>query len=341
MPANLVASTVRAAARSADAGACFEPRSGSRVVCLPGLINIGVQKAGTGELQTWLATHPSVTVHGGEVHFFDSVDPVACSARQRGLLRLRYARFLWRRRPLSAAAVRHGHLLYEKTPAYFDQASPKLVACAVPAVRLVVMLREPVARARSAYAMCQREMGAPWCRAPFGEAIARVLVNESGAPRASRRALRRAPHLRRMLLMGQYAAHLRRWLDAFAPARVRVLWLEQFQRDPFACMLAIERFAELAPHNYRAIASRNAAGFYVVGHSKSSSASTSNAAATAVAAASAAAARVRPPPDEGHERALAMLRAYYAPWQRRLRLLLDQSNTSLLDAPPSPLPLGA
>ena len=69
--------------------------------------------------------------------------------------------------------------------------------------------------------------------------------------------------------MGHYAAFLRRWLDVFAWARVGVLWLEQFKADPFACMHAVERFAGLAHHPYRAVATRNEAGLYVVGRSKS------------------------------------------------------------------------
>ena len=141
-----------------------------------------------------------------------------------------------------------------------------------------------------------------------------------------------------MLFMGQYAVFLRRWLDSFAPSRVRVLWLEQFKREPFACMAAIEAFAGLPPHPYRSIAQQNAAGLYVVGKSKSSSASTSSDAAAASAASS------QGPGVHGNAATstnasvrtrmeLAMLRAYYAPWQHRLLVLLEQTNTSLLTAP--------
>jgi hypothetical protein len=340
-------------AADADAGDCFE-RPYGKVECLPGLLNIGVQKAGTGELQTWLGAHPQVTVHGGEAHFFDGRKPVACAqAKRRSQLRLKYAHFLWRRRPLKASEVR-GRLLFEKTPAYFDRASPPLVACAVPSVRVLVMLREPAARARSAYAMCQREMGAPWCKQPFEQALRRVLTGHwdgvdpdparSGnadktlAPRANRAALRRLPHLRRMLFMGQYAVFMRRWLDSFAPSRVRVLWLEQFKREPFACMAAVEAFAGLPPHPYRSIAQQNAAGLYVVGKSKSSSASTSSDAAAASAASSSGsglhgASATRTNASFQTHTALVMLRAYYAPWQHRLLVLLEQTNTSLLTGP--------
>lgn len=324
----------------ADAGDCFSSRG--RISCLPGLVNIGVQKAGTGELQTWLSVHPRVTVHGGEAHFFDRTvhTSLACSSRHRASLRLRYSRFLWRRRQLRATGLQ-GQLLYEKTPAYFDRVRPQHVQCAVPSARLLVMLRLPAERARSAYAMCQRELEATWCRDSFEVVLGRVLVVPSSAggangsllaapPHVSRRALRREPHLKRMLLMGQYAVFLRRWLDAYSPAQLRVLWLEQFKRDPFACMRDIEAFAGLPHHPYRSVARLNAAGLYVVGPSKSTYEKHSQPPGRASSAAT---------PSSASSKAAAMelVRAFYAPWQRRLATLLAETNTTLVHEPPPPL----
>ena len=197
------------------------------------MINIGVQKAGTGELQTWLSIHPSVKVHGGEVHFFDQEDRSPSCKRRRGQLRLRYAHFLWKWQRLKESELR-GRLVYEKTPAYFDRAQPRFVDCAVPSARLLVMLRDPSERTRSAYAMCQRELEARWCRSTFAEVVGRMVIGGSNGTddsplHISRREMRRAPHLRRMFLMGHYATFLRRWFDAFEPQRMRVLWLEQSQ----------------------------------------------------------------------------------------------------------------
>mgnify|MGYP002632085492 CR=1 FL=1 len=160
-------------AADADAGDCFTLRRG-RVNCLPTVINIGVQKAGTGELQTWLSAHPRAIAHGGEVHFFDTLkrEPTCDNARSRASLRLRYAKYLWQHRTRSSAQLpsrdelsRGGRwLLFEKTPAYFDMATPAVVMCAVPSAKILLMLRLPVARAVSAYRMCQTEMEADWCK---------------------------------------------------------------------------------------------------------------------------------------------------------------------------------
>ena len=320
------------AAQSADAGDCFAAERDGGITCLPGMINIGVQKAGTGELQTWLSVHPLVKAHGGEVHFFDREDfSSPCTSRNRARLRLRYARFLWKRQRLRQADMR-GRLMYEKTPAYFDLAQPRQVACTVPAARILVMLRDPSERARSAYAMCQRELEARWCRPAFAAVVDRMLIggNSSDASvlHVSRREMRRKPHLRRLFLMGHYSAFLRRWLDVFPTAHVRVIWLEQFKVDPFACMRAVERFAGLAPHPYAQVATRNAAGLYVVGRSKSTyerqpAARIAQDEAVATAAALQA--------------AMATVRAYYAPWQRRLAELLAITNTTLVHVPPPPL----
>ncbi|EOD14975.1 hypothetical protein EMIHUDRAFT_197680 [Emiliania huxleyi CCMP1516] len=222
----------------AEAGDCLEAPRG--LFCLPAVVNIGVQKAGTGELQTWLGAHPLMLAHGGEVHFFDGLRPSAamlrCGQRQRTNLRQRYARHLWHRRPLSrdnvgaaaSSAMAAGaplvrRLAYEKTPAYFDLSNPALLA------------------------------------------------------------------------------------------------LEHFKSEPFECMDAVQRFLGLPPHDYRASATRNEKGLWVIGKSKSSSERRGRWDKT-------------PPSPEVN----ATLHQFYAPWQRTLAELLRAHNLSLLPARPIP-----
>jgi len=297
------------------AGDCFLDSQNS-AYCLPAVVNIGVQKAGTGELQSWLNAHPEMLVHGGEAHFFDGRgSSSSCeTTRQRNSLRLRYARFLWKRKGLSRSDFA-GRLTFEKTPAYFDLVDPRIVACAVPAVKLLLMLRLPVARAISAYRMCETELQQRWCRPRLDAVLARTL---SGfPPRASRGALQRQPQVRRLLHMGHYASHLSRWLVAFPAAQLRLLWLEQFKADPFGCMAAIEDYLGLRPFDYRSIAVRNKAGLWVVGSSKSS--------------------KTRKQSRPVSAAANATLHAYYAQSQRRLADLLLQHNLTLTTDPPPPL----
>jgi len=209
------------AAAHAVAGDCFvdargAPSSDSATVwCLPALVNIGVQKAGTGELRTWVGAHPSVHAHGGEVHFFDVRRPeLRCAnVRQQSALRIAYAKYLWsRRHRLTRAQLGGGKITFEKTPAYFDQSSPPLVSCALPGARFVLMLRLPAARALSAYRMCRDDLKARWCQSDANATFTRILHGGGGDPvRTNRAALRRSPQLRRMLRLGKYALHLDRW----------------------------------------------------------------------------------------------------------------------------------
>jgi hypothetical protein len=94
----------------------------------------------------------------------------------------------------------------------------------------------------------------------------------------------------------------------------------------------VERFAGLAHHPYRTVATRNEAGLYVVGRSKSDyerkRAPSPRAAGDTRAVVSATAAL---------EAAMVRVRAYYAPSQRRLAQLLQKTNTSLLPELPSPV----
>lgn len=243
---------------------------------------LGVQKGGTGELQTWLASHPQVHVHGGEVHYFDrfvsraeASRVVRCRDRDAAALRYRYMRHLWGgrrgRRALKRSQLEARRYVFEKTPAYFDTIDPALAACAVPSARLLVMLREPVARAVSGYRMCQVDKHKDWCARPLDEAVATMLGDDSGAaPRLNRSAVLAEPEVARMLRMGFYAAHLLRWLVHYPPASMRVLWLEHFKADPFGCMGALEAFLGVSRVDWHRLATRNAAGLWVVGPSKSS-----------------------------------------------------------------------
>ena len=103
-------------------------------------------------------------------------------------------------------------------------------------------------------------------------------------------------------------------------ARLRLLWLEEFQGDPFRCMAALERFLGLKPFDYRRLARRNAAGYWVVGESKSNAAATSEAAAARLAArdkpAAAASSSISSISSISAE-ARQALESFYAPWQRR------------------------
>jgi hypothetical protein len=102
---------------------------------------IGAQKAGTTSLAATLATHPGICLASGkEAHLFDRPDVQARGPQSEDL-----ERFFAHRRP--------GQVLLDATPSYLYL--PGCIEALVrhePAVRLIVVLRDPAARAVSHHA---------------------------------------------------------------------------------------------------------------------------------------------------------------------------------------------
>lgn len=139
----------------------------------PDFVGIGVQRAGTSRWFRLISAHPDVSVAPGgdkEIHFFDRLpfmrNPPADLAAA-------YNRY-FPRRP--------GTITGEWTPCYLPEfwALPRLVEVA-PEARLLVALRDPVARFESAIARVARrshESGHPLRPYHYAVAIARSLYAE-------------------------------------------------------------------------------------------------------------------------------------------------------------------
>jgi len=111
---------------------------------LPDFVVIGAQKAGTSSLYGQLAAHPSVVpALRKEVHHFDR-PPVGLD---------RYRPWFPRRATLDRIARRTGRgITGEATPYYLcHPAVPGRMRAVLPDVRLIAVLRDPVARAISGY----------------------------------------------------------------------------------------------------------------------------------------------------------------------------------------------
>ena len=153
--------------------------------CLPTFLIVGAQKAATGSLSDWLSRHPALrrgdgpAAHRREVHYFDQLpgngsDTAALEATWRDYLASFPA--------VSRDEARAGVATFEKSPSYAR--FPDALALArhlVPGVHLVVVLRDPVDRAYSAYCHHARhgrfyEVSRPLPRSPAGAVV-------SAAPR--------------------------------------------------------------------------------------------------------------------------------------------------------------
>ena len=159
----------------------------------PDYIIIGAQKGGTTSLHRYLTRHPDVGVSlRKEIHFFSS-------SYDQGL-DWYLAHFP---EPGEFAVVGEASTSYLSDPEV-----PERVRRAVPNVKLIALLRNPVDRAYSQYQMNVRK-GVETLS--FEEAIAQEPVRLRNAPNRSSELWRFSSYATR----GLYAEHLERWLAAF------------------------------------------------------------------------------------------------------------------------------
>ena len=125
---------------------------------LPGFLIVGAQRCGTTSMYRALAEHPSVrkaVLHKG-VHYFDM-------NYERGL-RWYQAHF-----PLARGTSSGVTLAFESSPYYlFHPLAAERIAADLPGVKLIVLVRDPVERAYSAYA---HEFARGFETEPFESAI--------------------------------------------------------------------------------------------------------------------------------------------------------------------------
>ncbi|NEO78044.1 sulfotransferase domain-containing protein [Moorena sp. SIO4G3] len=263
---------------------------------VPNFMIIGAQKCGTRELHTWLDQHPNLKGAPEECHFFDEVIDIE-TEWIRYLLNPAYLLSRDKEQLLSRCIY-----TFEKTPAYLDKWNrsvpiPELVRGMMPSGKFIVLLRNPTARAYSAYQMGRAEqdvIGAipEYVDTDFVSLIKRRLSASQPDP------------YDRLLNVGHYALHLETWLNYFSREQLWVVLLEDFQRSPFEVMEKILTFLTLAPFDYRSLAEQNSRGLWVL----------------------------RGQPSKGNaqpyeaipQEAKALLDEYYAPWNKKLRQLMPE-----------------
>ncbi len=174
---------------------------------LPNFIGIGAQRAGTTWLHRCLSEHPQVFVpHPKEVHFFNR-------QFERGQA--------WYEERFAGAEGRIA--VGEITPNYLNSpaAIPRM-ASVIPDARLLVVLREPVARAYSAYCLYHKQYNG----LSFRQAC------ESG---------------RSLVELGLYAEQLQRVFNHYRREQVKVLLYEDIQVRPAQALADVFRFLGVDP----------------------------------------------------------------------------------------------
>ena len=206
------------------------PAPASETGVLPDYLLIGAQKCGTTFVQGMLKQHPAIAARQVEVHYFDR-------NYDRGLA--------WYEKHFPSAETRERILREqgefatgERSPSYLSNpVVPERVAAALPGVRLLVVLRDPVARALSHYHH-NRQLGIE--PLSFEDAVACELEQRAG--RHVDGELRR-----RYLGRGLYAGQLRRWLRHFDREQMHVSVSEQLFADPVGVIREIQEFIGVTP----------------------------------------------------------------------------------------------
>lgn len=235
--------TAKAVAR---AGASTWGRATYRARLLPGLLVAGAQRCGTTTLFRALAAHPQVVppLWTKGIHYFDTPDRYARGDRwYRGQF------------PLAGPARRRtgalgAPLTLEASPYYvFHPMGAERIAATLPGTRVVVLLRDPVERAWSAW---KQETGRGFETEPFERALdlePERLAGEVERMRADP-AYASFPHQHHAYTeRGHYADQLVALRSALGPEKVLALHTDQlFGPDPVHWERLLD-FAGLGPHD--------------------------------------------------------------------------------------------
>jgi hypothetical protein len=212
--------------------------AGSRL--LPDFVIISVERGGTTSLYRYITAHPCVDpAFRKEVHYFDLNFTQGLSWYRAHFPTRWRAAWLFSRR-------RHRLLTGEASPYYlYHPHVPDRIYQALPEVRLIALLRNPVERAYSHYQLNRRQGKEPLS---FDEAI------ESEAERLRgeyERLVRDAPYYSDhhykfgYLARGVYVDPLTRWRERFPAERLLVLRSEDLYRDPRETLFQVNRFLGL------------------------------------------------------------------------------------------------
>jgi hypothetical protein len=194
-----------------------------RYRALPDYLIIGTQKGGTSSLFYYLQQHPDVElplVIDKEIHYFDD-----CSYRGETWYRSHFAlqsKVVARRRLGSPA------LVGEATPEYlYHHMAPERVARLLPNVKLIALLRDPIERACSHFAM---EIKRGTEKLSFAEALAAEpdrLAGEWDKVAADPKYRSFNICFRSYLERGRYLEQLQRWENYFPREQLLVLKSEE------------------------------------------------------------------------------------------------------------------
>jgi hypothetical protein len=202
----------------------------------PDFLIVGAQKAGTSTLAARLFAHPQVLPPlRREVHYFD-----LNHRRPEAWYRAHFPTVRERVRRAQA----HGRAITgESSPYYlFHPAAPRRIVTALPEVRIIAVLREPVARAVSEYHHAVR-LGFESRPIEAALDVDRRMVEDLPPGAVPWDDPEGWPRRRSYLERGHYAVQLARWFEVLPRERMLILSTDDL-RDQSA-LVSVQRFLAL------------------------------------------------------------------------------------------------
>lgn len=205
----------------------------------------GTQKGGTSALASYLYEHPEICMSTvKEVHFFDNDEYFASGD-------VDYARYHAHFKPTARR-----RLLFEATPIYmYWETAPLRIQRYNPAMKLIMLLRNPVTRAYSHWNLNREHPSGPVDPLPFEQAIeAEAKRRDDVRPLQDKR----FSYIDR----GFYSEQIRRIWRHFPVEQTLVLKSQDLQRNPEAALarvtafLGVERCPRVGPRTVNARQSR-------------------------------------------------------------------------------------
>jgi hypothetical protein len=218
---------------------------------LPHFIIFGVARGGTTSLYNYLTAHPSIaSATAKEILFFD----------HRYHLGLK-----WYKAHFPSWISKYGkkHLITgEASPSYLYHPSvPQRIKETLPAIKLIILLRNPVDRAYSHYLMklkTQQET-LPYEIAVKHQMIERELFEKEGILENDAH-FQRIYHPHAYLSKGIYLVHLQRWFNTFKKQQILILQSEEFYSNPEIVLQNTLEFLELPKWTLNQYEKHNADG---------------------------------------------------------------------------------
>lgn len=249
---------------------------------LPSFVVIGEAKCGTTSLYRYLEQHPDVATACRK-------EPANFLLNPASELMCRYQYpVAWR--ALGRAALRSRPLhAGEATAEYLWRLRPEHMLAVVPKVKIIVLLRNPVARALSDYAMMARHGVVNGRFEEIARLTMRWLSDEQLRPVVYEASMQEHSQTR-FVTRGIYVWSLSSWWQQLPPERLLVLRAEDLFAEPVTATRAVQEFLGLEPRSPGDLRARRKANDH-------------------------------PPVDST---VLRELTEFYEPWNRELYSLIDR-----------------